>query len=134
MSVVIPSLNASLAQLKALADYIDLGSSNATFVFYDDAKPTSVDINANNSAKLLVLDLQKPCVKAISENNIELFPTNAGVATKSGIAKWARLFNGEGFAVVDVDVGAGMDIVLDNHDIVIGSSVKLDVIYLSPLF
>lgn len=127
-----PSLKTSLVMLQATANFLDQGSANATLVFYDDVKPASVSVNANSSAKLLVLDLQKPCVKAITENNIELFPTNAGVATKTGTAKWARLFNGEGVAVVDVDVGAGMDIVLDNHDIVIGSSIKLDVIYLSP--
>lgn len=127
-----PSLKTSLVMLQATANFLDQGSANATLVFYDDAKPASVSVNANNSAKLLVLDLQKPCAKAVNESNIELHPTNAGIATKSGTAQWARLFNGEGIAVVDIDVGVGMDIVLDNHDIVIGSSIKLDVIYLSP--
>ncbi|WP_306442225.1 MULTISPECIES: hypothetical protein [unclassified Acinetobacter] len=116
--------------LQALANYLDQGSSNATLIFYDDTKPASVDINANSSAKLLVLELQKPCVKAINKNNIELFASNAGIATKTGTATWARVFNGEGSAVFDVSVGT--DIVLDNADLVIGSSVKLDVIYLSP--
>ncbi|AXQ22568.1 hypothetical protein BEN71_11005 [Acinetobacter wuhouensis] len=125
-----PSLKASLAMLQATANFLDQGSANATIIFYDDTKPASVDINANSSAKLLVLDLQNPCAKSVKESNIELFPTNAGVAIKSGTAKWARLFNGEGIAVVDIDVGT--DIVLDSYEIVIGSSVKLDVIYLSP--
>lgn len=41
-----------------------------------------------------------------------------------------KAFNGEGVAVVDVAMET--DIILDNYDIVMGSSVKLDVIYLSP--
>lgn len=34
-----PSLKASLVQLQALATYLDQGSSNASFIFYDDTKP-----------------------------------------------------------------------------------------------
>ncbi|MGE8571743.1 MAG: hypothetical protein ACN6NW_06875 [Acinetobacter amyesii] len=125
-----PSKIASLAILQALANYLDQGSSNATLIFYDDTRPTSVNVSADNSAKLLTLNLPKPCLKSVNENNIELFAPSAGIATKTGTATWARVFNGEGLAVVDVSVGA--DIILDNADLVIGSSVKLDVIYLSP--
>ena len=126
----VPSQTASMAMLQALATYLDQGSSNATLIFYDDTKPTSVGVNANNAAKLLTLSLPKPCSKSVNENNIELFASNVGVAIKTGTATWARLFNGEGVAVVDVVMET--DIVLDNYNIVIGSSVKLDVIYLSP--
>lgn len=125
-----PSKTASLAMLQALANYLDQGSSNATLIFYEDTKPTSVNENADNSAKLLTINLPKPCLKSVNENNVELFAPSAGIATKTGTATWARVFNGEGLAVVDVSVGT--DIVLDNADLVIGSSVKLDVIYLSP--
>ena len=125
-----PSKLASLAMLRALANYLDQGSSNATLIFYDDTRPTSVNVSADNSAKLLTLNLPKPCLKSVNENNIELFAPSASIATKTGTATWARVFNGEGLVVVDVSVGA--DIVLDNADLVIGSSVKLDVIYLSP--
>lgn len=125
-----PSQTASMAMLQALATYLDQGSANATLSFYDDTKPTSISISADNAAKLLTLSLPKPCSKSVNENNIELFASNVGVAIKTGTATWARLFNGEGVAVVDVSMET--DIVLDNYNIVIGSSVKLDVIYLSP--
>lgn len=126
----VPSKTASMAMLQALANYLDQGSSNATLNFYEDTKPTSVSVSADNAAKLLTLSLPKPCFKAISETSIELFTSNAGIATKTGTATWARLFNGEGIAVVDVAMET--DIVLDNYNLVIGSSIKLDVIYLSP--
>lgn len=125
-----PSKIASLAMLQALANYLDQGSSNATLIFYDDIKPATPNFNPNEAAKLLTLNLPKPCLKSVNENNIELFAPSAGIATKTGTATWARVFNGEGLAVVDVSVG--IDIVLDNANLVIGSSVKLDVIYLSP--
>lgn len=125
-----PSIPASLAMLQSLANYLDQGSSNATLIFYDDIKPATLNFNPNEAAKLLTLNLPKPCLKSVNENNIELFASNAGIATKTGTATWARVFNGEGSAVFDVSVGT--DIVLDNADLVIGSSVKLDVIYLSP--
>ena len=126
----VPSQTASMAMLQALATYLDQGSANATLTFYDDTKPTSISISANNAAKLLTLILPKPCSKSVHKNNIELFASNASIATKTGTATWARLLNGEGMAVVDVVMET--DIVLDNYNIVIGSSVKLDVIYLSP--
>ena len=116
--------------MQALANYLDQGSSNATLIFYDDIKPATPNFNPNEVAKLLTLNLPKPCLKSVNENNIELFASNAGIAIKTGTATWARVFNGEGLAVFDVTVGA--DIFLDNADLVIGSSVKLDVIYLSP--
>ncbi|MCL6234012.1 hypothetical protein M5F03_02320 [Acinetobacter sp. ANC 5579] len=125
-----PSKLASLAMLRALANYLDQGSSNATLIFYDDIKPASASENADDAAKLLTLSLPKPCIKSVNENNIELFASNAGIATKTGTAIWARVFNGEGLTVFDVSVGT--DIILDNADLVIGSSVKLGVIYLSP--
>ena len=126
----VPSKSANLVMLQALANYLDQGSANATLIFYDDIKPVSVSVVADNAAKLLTLNLPKPCLKTTHENKIELFASNAGIAVKTGTATWARIFNGEGVAVVDVAMET--DIVLDNYNIVIGSSVKLDVIYLSP--
>ena len=126
----VPSQTASLAMLQALANYLDQGSSNATLIFYDDIKPASVSVSADNAAKLLTLNLPEPCIKSVHENNIELFASNVGVAIKTGTATWARLFNGEGIAVVDVAMET--DIILDNYNIVVGSSVKLDAVYLSP--
>lgn len=125
-----PSLKTSLVMLQAMANFLDKGSASATLTLYDDIQPISVDIDANSSAKLLTLDFKKPCVKSVNENNVELFATNASIATKSGTATWARLFNGEGIPVVDIKVGT--DIILDNYDIVLGSTVKLEVIYIIP--
>lgn len=124
------SLQAGLAQLQALANYIDQGSVNATFVFYEDTKPASLAITANEAAKLVVLTLPKPCFKKLNADSIELNQTDAGVVIKAGVAVWARLFNGEGNAVADFEVG--IDIKLANQNLVIGSTLMMNSIILRP--
>lgn len=126
-----PSKAASLVMLQALVtQYLDEGSANATLVFYDDDKPSSVNIEATNTAKLLTLTFPKPSLKTVTTEHIELFATNASIVIKTGIAKWARLYNGSGVAVVDVTVGT--DVILDNYNLVLGANVKLDAVYLNP--
>lgn len=121
---VIPSLQASLAQLQSLANFIDTGSSNATFVFYDNTKPASTSVAAIESAKLVSIELPKPCFKQLLADGIELNATTGFTVIKTGTAIWARLFNGNGVVVADFAVGA--DITMTNPNLVLGGSEKLD--------
>ncbi|ENV71888.1 hypothetical protein F946_01343 [Acinetobacter johnsonii ANC 3681] len=125
-----PSLKASLAQLQALATYLDQGSANASFIFYDDTKPASASVAANNAAKLVILTLPKPCFKALHADSIELNQTDAATVTKAGVANWARLLNGAGEAVADFTVGT--DIVLANPELVLGSTLMMNSLILKP--
>lgn len=125
-----PSLNASLAQLQALATYLDQGSSNASFIFYDDTKPASVSVAANNAAKLVILTLPKPCIKTMHADRIELNQTDAAVVTKDGIATWARLLNGAGEAVADFTVGA--NITIANPELKAGGTLMMNSLILKP--
>lgn len=127
---VIPSLAAGLAQLQALAEFLDSGSSNATFIFYDDTKPPNVAIAANNSAALVTLTLPKPCLKDLKTSSIELYPSDVATVTKTGTAVWARLYNGNGDAVADF--GVGTDITMINSNLVLGASLTMNSITLSP--
>lgn len=124
------SLQAGLAQLQALATYIDQGSANATFIFYSDEKPESLAVAADEAAKLVILTLPKPCFKKLNADSIELHQTDAGTVTKAGIAVWVRLFNGEGKAVADFEVGT--DITLANQNLVIGSTLMMNSLILRP--
>ena len=124
------SLAAGLAQLQALADFLDQGGANATFVFYDDEKPVSVSVAPNNSARLVTLTLPKPSIKQVHTDHIELNQTDAATVIKSGTAAWARLFNGEGKAVADFAVGS--DITLANPDLVLGSTLMMNSLILRP--
>lgn len=127
---VIPSLAAGLAQLQALANYIDQGSNNATFVFYDDTKPASTSVAVNDSSKLVVLELPKPSLLSVNANSISLKPTEVGTVTKSGTAVWARLFNGNGLAVADFVVGT--DIIPNTADMALGGTFTLGSITFRP--
>lgn len=128
--MIFPSMEAALTQLQTLAVYIDQGSSNATFVFYSDAKPASVTTAANNTAKLATLTLPKPCFKKLNADSIELNQTDAVTVVKTGEAIWARLFNGEGKAVADFAVGT--DITLANPSLILGSTLMMNSIVLRP--
>lgn len=121
---VIPSLQASLAQLQSLANFIDTGSSNATFVFYDNTKPASTSVAAIESAKLVSIELPKPCFKQLLADGIELNATSSFTVIKTGTAIWARLFNGNGVVVADFAVGT--DITMTNPNLVLGGTEKLD--------
>lgn len=124
------SLAAGLAQLQALANFLDQGSVNATFIFYDDTKPANVTVVVNNSAKLVTLTLPKPSIKQVNTDHIELNQTDAATVIKSGGAVWARLFNGEGKAVADFAVGS--DITLANPNLVLGSTLMMNSLILRP--
>ncbi|WP_343620888.1 hypothetical protein [Acinetobacter proteolyticus] len=127
---VIPSIAAGLAQLQALATFLDSGSSNATFSFYEGTKPANVSVPANLSAKLVTLNLPKPCFKALNADNIELNPTEAATVIKTGTTTWARLYNGNGDGVADFTVGT--DITLANPNLVLGSTLMINSIVLRP--
>lgn len=125
-----PSLAVSIAMLQALANQIDQGSGNAAFVIYDDAKPANITDPTSSSARLVTLELPKPCLKQVHTDRIELFPTNSGLIVKTGTAVWARLFNGAGAAVMDFDCVVDMD--LDTVNLVLGSTYDFDSIELYP--
>jgi hypothetical protein len=125
-----PSLKASLVQLQALATYLDQGSANASFIFYDDTKPASVSMAANNAAKLVILTLPKPCLKTMHADRIELNQTDAATVTKDGIATWARLLNGAGEPVADFTVGA--NITIANPELKAGGTLMMNSLILKP--
>lgn len=127
---VIPSMAAGLSQLQALANFLDTGSSNATFSFYKGTKPASVAVAASSGNKLVTLNLPEPCFKQLNADSIELYPTDTATVTQAGTATWARLYNGNGDAVADFAVGT--DITLANPSLALGSTLMVNSIVLRP--
>ncbi|NNP71240.1 hypothetical protein [Acinetobacter sp. Ac_5812] len=127
---VIPSLAAGLAQLQALATFLDTGSNNATFIFYDNTKPASVNVAVDPAAKLVTLTFPKPCFKQLNADGIELKQTDAALVTKAGTAVWARIYNGNGDAVADFAVGA--EITLAQPNLALGSTLMVNSFVLKP--
>nr|WP_314137694.1 hypothetical protein [Acinetobacter lwoffii] len=116
--------------LQALTLFIDQGSANATFVFYDDSKPADTTVPANEAARLVTMELPKPSFKRLKNTSIELYPTDEGTVIKTGKVVWARLYNGDGIAVMDFD--CAVDMALDTVDLVMGASYDLDSIEFFP--
>ena len=131
MSTIIPSLDAGLAQLKALADFIDKGSSNATFAFYSSAKPANTSTATDETKRLVTMTLPKPSFKKLNADNIELQQTDAAVVLRDGTALWARLYSGSGSAIADFIVGD--HIALNNPVLVAGSTLMLNSVTLKPV-
>ena len=122
---------AQLLALQAHATYLDSGSGSAYFVYYKGAKPASLDVAADPLNALCTLPLPEPCFKQVLIDGIELHPTETATATKAGVVTWARLYNGNNEAYADFTIGtSGTDIVLNNTNIALGSSQKLDSIIL----
>ena len=76
------------------------------------------------------MELPKPSFKRLKNSSIELHPTGEGTIIKTGKAVWARLYNGEGVAVMDFD--CTVDMALDTVDLVMGASYDLDSIEFFP--
>lgn len=125
-----PSHVVKMAMLQAMAANLDQGEGYATMVYYDGARPSSEEIAADLSARLVTLTLPKPCVKQVNENSIELHSSDAAMAIKTATATWARLFNSVGQPVIDLDMG--VEIQLDSYEVVLGSTQKLDAIFIEP--
>lgn len=127
------SKKAGILALHAHADFLDAGSGSAYFVYYSDTKPVSIETAANPANELCTLSLPEPCIKQVLADGIELYQTDTVLATKAGMAVWARLYNGNDEPYADFTIGtSGTDIVLNSADIALGSSQKLDSIILKP--
>lgn len=84
--------------------------------FYDDSKPADTTVPSNEAARLVTMELPKPSFKQMKTNSVELYPTHEGTIIKTGKAIWARLYNGEGVAVMDFD--CAVDMVLETTDLI----------------
>ena len=125
-----PSHVVKMTMLQAMAANLDQGEGYATMVYFDGVRPTSEEVVADPSSRLVTLTLPKPCIKQVNENSIELYPSDAAMAIKTATATWARLYNAAGQAVIDLDMG--VEIELDSYEIVLGSTQQLDAIFIEP--
>ncbi len=121
---------AKLNMITALASFLDSGAGTATIVFYDDTMPATTETAANNAAKLVTLTLPEPCFKEVTVDYVELYPSDTATVIKTGTATWARMYNGAGQPVQDLEIGT--DIVLSKSEITMGGEVSIQSIKLRP--
>lgn len=111
-------------QLATLANFIEQGSANATFIFYSSNIPENSSVAVNSQFQIIRLTLPKPCIKSMLNQSIELYPSESGLVTRTGIPKWARLYNGNGKIVADFELGK--DITLSETTLVLGGTLTLE--------
>lgn len=124
------SVNARFAMIQAFANFMDSGSQSATVIFYEGVQPLDTSVAADSNNALVTLTFPEPCIKETTATYVELHPTDTGSVIKSGTATWARIFNGAGEVAADLTVGA--DISLANTNLVVGGTLFIQSIKLSP--
>ena len=124
------SVNARLAMIQAFANFMDNGSQSATVTFYEGVQPANTSIAADSSNALVTLVFPEPCIKETTATYVELHPTDTGSVIKTGIATWARIYNGAGEVAADLTVDT--DIALANTNLALGGSLSITSIKLRP--
>lgn len=115
---MILSDKAKAEQLETLAQTIEKGSNNATFIFLNDS-----------NEELAVLSLPKPAIKQINQTSIELYQTDAATVKQSGVAKTALLVNADSELIASLEIG--IDVVMSSSELVAGGTLMLDSILLT---
>ena len=123
------SVKARLAMIQAFANFMDSGSQSATVIFYEGMQPTSPVVADSNNA-LVTLTFPEPCIKETTATYVELHPTDTATVIKTGVATWARIYNGAGEVAADLTVGT--DISLANTNLALGGTLSVTSIKLRP--
>ncbi len=124
------SIKAKLAMAQSFAIFMDSGSQSATAIFYEGEKPESTEIAADSNKALVTCTFPEPCFKEATASYIELHPTDTATVIKTGTATWARIYNGAGEVVADLDVGT--DISLANTNLVLGGTLGIQSFKIRP--
>lgn len=112
---------------QALASKIDAATDPAHMIIYSGARPLGVGAITDQVA-LVTLVLKKPCYTSITDGILYLDTIVEQMVMTSGHATWARIVDGSGTPVGDMDIGvagSGADIVLPTVDLIQGSYVRI---------
>jgi hypothetical protein len=115
------------AQLQAIASALDAGAGGGLIRLYADARVAMAAVPALQHL-LCELSFPKPCIKTLDSQKLALLSPADRLCLRSGVVTWARMLDGDGRAVLDVDVGlidSDAEIELDNVQLLAGGSVRL---------
>jgi hypothetical protein len=128
MATITWSTAAKDARMQALADLIDGAGAPGEIHIYDGTPPDPPGGDVTTQVLLATLTLSLPC-GTVSGGALTLSPIEEeDLAPASGTATWARLVDGAGAWVADMDVGvtgSGAVIQLNATDIYQGGIVRI---------
>lgn len=114
------------ARAQAIIAAIDAGTSNGTINVYSGTKPATGDA-VTTQTLLGTITFQKPCGTAT--NGILSFNATANTAVGAdGTISWARIKNGNGVMVADVDCGvsgSNATIIFNNLNVIVGGNFSI---------
>jgi hypothetical protein len=125
MMILSPALR--LAQLQAIATALDAGTGGGFVRLYANAR-VAIHLMPAQADLLCELTLPKPCIEHIDSDVLRLKPPADRLCIRTGTAIWARLLDGDGRTVLDLDVGlidSDADIELDKVLLLAGGVVRL---------
>ena len=99
------SANTRSAMLRALADMVDAGDGPGTIDIYGGQMPTAANDPVGDQPLLARLVFSRPAFGHTAGGVIGARPIADSKAIASGRARWARISDGDGRPLADVDVG-----------------------------
>ncbi|TVU67212.1 hypothetical protein [Cobetia crustatorum] len=115
------------ARLAAIATAIDVGDSPASFVVYSGTRP-SPGAAVTDQVALVTLVMPQPFAADLSGGVLTGAVFEEVMADADGEATWARLVDGEGAWVMDLDVGiegSGADVTISSTTIYRGILTRI---------
>lgn len=121
----------AIVVLDAKVDEIDIGAGTAALKIYDGTRPDKVDDAVTTQNILSEHNLSNPAFGNASDNNPGAIATANAIgddtsANNTGTATWFRVFDRNGDAVIDGNVGtSAADLILDSVSITAGQRVSI---------
>lgn len=121
----------AIVVLDAKVDEIDIGAGTAVLKIYDGTRPDKVDDAVTTQNILSEHNLSNPAFGNASDNNPGAIATANAIsddtsANNTGTATWFRVFDRNGDAVIDGNVGtSAADLILDSVSITAGQRVSI---------
>ncbi len=115
------------ARLAVISNALDAAVSGGVIQIYTEPRPAE-DALADQ-VLLAEIRLPKPCVLEIADGVLSFAQLGETLCVRSGTAAWARLADGNGKQVADLDVGlpgSGADVELSGLNLLAGGTVTVN--------
>ena len=124
--VIVYSSSVKMLRASSVLSRLDAAASSGKLRLYSGARPAVTA--APPSAALAELALAKPCGAVNAQAELVFAPVSDAMVQASGTATWARLVDGDGVTVADMDVGeagSGAAVILGKTALEAGAIVRV---------
>jgi hypothetical protein len=115
--------------IDAVTAQLDLGDASGLLILYDGTQPVDADTAVTTQTVLASLELDDPAFAAASAGTAVLASLpRTTEASASGTATWARIYDSDMVAIMDISVGgagSGAELILDNTTVTAGYDVTI---------